>query len=254
MDAECCTGEKESHGFVMFAWLRMLGVKRVALGVGLLCFTARAWSESPPERPADFVDLSDHAPSVLLDLRYATSNNFVGEVVSGYEAPRAWLTQRAADALNAAQLRLLPLGYSLKVFDAYRPQRAVLHFMRWARDLADIKTKSRFYPDLSKADLFAKGYIALESSHSRGSTVDVTLMRRTSEGGWRAVDMGSPYDFFGEISAPDTTGISAEAAAFRSLLRAVMVTNGFEPYEREWWHFTLSDEPYPETYFDFPLS
>ena len=232
----------------------MLGVKRGALAVGLLCFTLRAWSESPPERPADFVNLGDYAPSVLLDLRYATSNNFVGEVISGYESPRAWLTQKAADALNAAQLRLLPLGYSLKVLDAYRPQRAVLHFVRWARDSEDTTTKSEFYPDLSKAELFAKGYIALESSHSRGSTVDVTLMRRTAEGEWTAVEMGSPYDFFGEVSAAEATGISAEAAAFRSLLRAVMVTNGFEPYAREWWHFTLSDEPYPETYFDFPLS
>jgi D-alanyl-D-alanine dipeptidase len=209
---------------------------------------------SGQERPVDIVDLSEYAPSVLLDLRYGTTENFVGAIVVGYEAPRALLTKRAADALNTAQLRLLPLGYSLKIYDAYRPQRAVAHFVKWARDPMDTRTKQNFYPDVPKSELFARGYIALESSHSRGSTVDVTLMRRSADGNWRDVDMGSPYDFFGKVSAPDTSGISAEAAALRSLLRAVMIAHGFEPYSQEWWHFTLKDEPYSDTYFDFPLS
>ncbi len=207
-----------------------------------------------PLRPADFVDLRAYAPTVSLDLRYGTTENFVGTVVTGYETPRAWLTRPAADALKVAQHKLLPLGYSLRVYDAYRPQRAVGHFVRWAQDLTATQTQSRYYPNVPKAELFARGYLALESGHSRGSTVDVTLLRRTPDGAWREVDMGSPFDFFGERSAFAAATVSAEASAWRGLLRAVMMTSGFEPYAAEWWHFTLIDEPYPDTYFDFPLS
>lgn len=238
----------------MIAGVRMRGVKQrvmglKAVGVVLLWGSSVGWAD----RPADFVDLSDQAPAVALELRYGTEDNFVGEVIAGYERPRAWLTTTAAEALNRAQLKLLPLGYGLKVYDAYRPQRAVAHFMRWAQDLEDTKMKAHYYPDLAKAELFARGYIALESGHSRGSAVDVTLIRRTPDGEWVDVDMGSPYDFFGERSRYDSTTVSARASALRSLLRAVMTTSGWEGYDREWWHFSLVDEPYPETYFDFPL-
>ena len=238
----------------MIAGVLMLGVKpRILLVIAWLVMLGGNVLRAEGERPADFVDLSDYAPSVALELRYATSENFVGEVIPGYEHATAWLTEAAAKALNVAQLKLLPLGYSLKVYDAYRPQRAVLHFVHWAKDLEDAKMKAQYYPDVPKSELFERGYIALESGHSRGSTVDVTLMRRTSQGGWREVDMGSPYDFFGPESHPDADAVSAPARALRALLRAVMTTSGFEPYDQEWWHFTLAHEPYPETYFDFPL-
>jgi len=231
----------------MIAGLRMWGVK---LGLGL---TVVSGASAEFERASNFVDLSDHTPSVLLELRYATEENFVGRVIDGYEKPRAWLTKPAADALNDAQLKLLPMGYSLKLYDAYRPQRAVAHFVRWAQDLNDTKMKERYYPRVPKSALFERGYIALESGHSRGSAVDVTLVRRTAQGEWADIDMGSPYDFFGDQSAADSNDVSARASALRSLLRAVMTTCGFEAYEQEWWHFGLTGEPYPETYFDFPL-
>lgn len=225
----------------------MFGVK---LGLSL---TVLSGVIAESGRPGDFVDLSDHTPSVLLELRYATAENFVGSVVDGYEKPRAWLTKPAADALNDAQLKLLPMGFSLKLYDAYRPQRAVTHFVRWAQDLEDTKMKASYYPDVPKSELFARGYIALESGHSRGSAVDVTLVKRTAQGDWAEVDMGSLWDYFGDQSAPDSNEVSARASALRSLLRAVMTTCGFDPYEQEWWHFSFSEEPYPETYFDFPL-
>ena len=232
----------------------MLGVKRRNVFLQV-CWAVILWGSSAvsAERPTDFVDLSDHAPSVVLDLRYGTEDNFVGEVISGYETPRAWLTTAAADALNRAQLKLLPLGYGLKVYDAYRPQRAVAHFVRWAKDMDDTKMKARYYPDVPKSELFARGYLALESEHSRGSAVDVTLVRRTVSGNWIDVDMGSFHDFFGERSRLDTDTVSSQASALRSLLRAVMTTSGWEGYDQEWWHFSLVDEPYPETYFDFLL-
>lgn len=231
------------NGLQKRVWLK--GGLRVIFLLGSLV----AWAE----KPADFVDLSEHAPSVALELRYAKEDNFVGSVIDGYETPRAWLTLAAADALNRAQLKLLPLGYGLKVYDAYRPQRAVAHFVRWAKDPDDTKMKIRYYPEVPKSELFKRGYIALESGHSRGSAVDVTLVRRSPSGDWINVDMGSPYDYFGERSQPDSDAVTAGASALRSLLRAVMTTSGFEGYDQEWWHFSLKDEPYPETYFDFPL-
>ena len=203
--------------------------------------------------PEGFVDVSEVVPSALLDLRYGTGDNFVGRVVDGYESPRAVLSVAAAKALKVAQQKLRPLGYRLKIYDAYRPQRAVVHFVKWAKDLSDTKTKGEYYPEVPKEELFLRGYIALESGHSRGSTVDVTLVRRSKEGQWQEVDMGSRYDFFGPISWPSAKGISAKAAEMRQLLRVIMLESGFDPYEQEWWHFTLRDEPYPETYFDFPF-
>ena len=142
-------------------------------------------------------------------------------------------------------------GYRLKVFDAYRPACAVRHFVLWGIEDLDLRMKPFFYPDLEKQELFEKGYIAKESSHSRGSTVDVTLLDMATG---KELDMGSPFDFFGEVSHPDYHGITEEQYANRMILQRVMMRSGFEPIDCEWWHFTLKNEPYPDTYFEFPVS
>ncbi len=203
--------------------------------------------------PAGFVHLEEVAPGVHVDLRYATADNFVGAPIAGYESGRAVLTREAAQALGAVAQELQREGLALEVFDAYRPQRAVLHFVRWARDLEDLSTKPDYYPDVPKAELFSRGYIALQSGHSRGSTVDVTLVRRDAGGVWRELDMGTRFDFFGEESASRSDRVTPEQQANRRRLREVMERHGWIAYEAEWWHFTLRDEPYPETYFDFPV-
>ncbi len=203
-----------------------------------------------PEDASGFVLLADAAPDILLDVRYYSTYNFMGERVDGYEEPCALMTRQAAEALRRAGEALLPLGYRLKVFDAYRPQRAVSHFMRWAQDPADTRMKDIFYPDLDKERLIPEGFIARRSGHSRGSTVDLTLFdaRRGRE-----ADMGGPFDFFGERSHFGFPGLDPDAKARRALLRQVMGDAGFTPLPEEWWHFTLMDEPYPDTYFDFPV-
>ena len=204
-------------------------------------------------RPDGFVDLDTQASLVIQDIRYATNRNFVGATVDGYERGRAIVTIEAARALRAVAAELFQEGLGLKVFDAYRPQRAVNHFVRWAQDTAETVTKAEYYPDLPKAALFEQGYIALQSGHSRGSTVDVTLMKRTANQEWEEVDMGSAWDFFGEISHPSSDAVTAPQKANRDRLRDIMIKHGFAPYEKEWWHFTLTNEPYPDTYFDFPV-
>jgi D-alanyl-D-alanine dipeptidase len=200
--------------------------------------------------PAGFVYLDETVPDVRLELRYAGSHNFLGTKVEGYEAPRAILSRQAAAALAGVQAELKPFGLGLKIFDAYRPQRAVDHFARWARDLADVRMKPEFYPAVDKKDLFADGYIAARSGHSRGSTVDLTLAV-LADGA--ELDMGTAFDFFSPGSWPEATGIPPAARAHRLLLRTLMEKHGFVPYEREWWHFTLRNEPFPDTYFDFPV-
>ncbi len=181
------------------------------------------------------------------------TNNFIGRQVDGYMPPKRILTVRAADALKRVQADLQPFGLGLKVFDCYRPQTAVEHFIRWARDLQDTATKSRFYPDVAKRDLFKDGYIAARSSHSRGSTVDVTITTLSGNGRGRDIDIGSNFDMFSPKSWPADMQVDGDQRAHRMLLQALMSRHGFMPYEQEWWHFTLSDEPYPDTYFDFPV-
>ena len=201
--------------------------------------------------PSGFVLLSEFVPDVLQEIRYYTAYNFVGERIDGYEEPCAILTREAAAALKRASDECRFQGYRLKVFDAYRPARAVAHFVRWASDVSDERMKSVFYPDLDKADLFEKGYISEKSGHSRGSAVDLTLL---SEKTGEAVDMGGVFDFLCGISHPDYRGITEEQYENRMLLQRIMTQNGFQPIDCEWWHFYLSDEPYPDTYFDFPVS
>lgn len=200
--------------------------------------------------PQGFVYVQDLVPTIKLDMRYATSHNFVGRPIAGYIRPKAILTGPAAAALAKVQAELQPFGLGLKIFDAYRPQRAVDDFYRWSHDTADTKMKREFYPHLSKGKLFQEKYILTKSGHSRGSTVDLTIIS-LKDG--RELDMGSGFDLFGSESWPDYPGLPASQRAHRLLLRALMEKHGFAPYFSEWWHFTLKNEPYPETYFDFPV-
>lgn len=200
---------------------------------------------------SDFVLLSEAVPDAILEIRYYSTYNFVGERIDGYEEPLALLTKEAAGALREVSDDLVAKGYRLKIFDAYRPQRAVTHFMNWALDVDDTRMKAYFYPELDKDVLFPQGYIAEHSGHSRGSTVDLTLFDMAAE---REVDMGGTFDYFGELSHPDYTGITEEQYANRMILREAMLAHGFRPLAEEWWHFTLADEPFPDTYFTFPVN
>ena len=200
---------------------------------------------------SDFVLVSEAVPDVILEIRYYSTYNFVGDRIDGYEQPIALLTKEAAAALKAASDECISKGYRLKIYDAYRPQKAVSHFVRWAQDAADTRMKAYFYPDLEKDVLFPQGYIAEHSGHSRGSTVDLTLFDMETE---KELDMGGTFDFFGEESHPDYRGITEEQYANRMLLREIMLKHGFKPLPEEWWHFTLENEPNPDTYFTFPVT
>ena len=201
--------------------------------------------------PSGFVVLAEYVPAVIQEIRYYSTYNFIGERIDGYEEPCALLTREAARALKRVSTEMNVQGYCLKVFDAYRPASAVRHFTLWGIEDTDVRMKPWFYPNLEKQELFAKGYIARQSSHSRGSTVDLTLLdMRTG----KELDMGSPFDLFDEISHPDCRDITEEQYGNRMILQRTMVRNGFVPIDCEWWHFTLQDEPYPDTWFEFPVS
>ena len=201
--------------------------------------------------PSGFVLLADYVPQIVQEIRYYSTYNFIGDRIDGYEEPCALLTIEAARALKAVSSEMVVQGYRLKIFDAYRPACAVKHFVLWGIEDQDLRMKPYFYPDLEKQELFVKGYIAKQSSHSRGSTVDLTLLdMRTG----KELDMGSPFDLFSEVSHPDYRGITEEQYANRMLLQHAMVRCGFRPIDCEWWHFTLENEPYPDTYFEFPVS
>lgn len=205
-----------------------------------------------PEMDAsNFVLLGEYVPSVIQEIRYYTTYNFIGDRVDGYEEPVALCTRECARALKKVAAELFVQGYRLKIFDAYRPKTAVKHFVLWGIEEPDQRMKEYFYPDINKTDTFSLGYIAARSAHSRGSTVDLTLLDMVTG---HEVNMGSPFDLFGEISHPSYQGITDDQYEMRMLLRDSMVRAGFEPYEKEWWHFTLIDEPYPDRAFDFPVS
>ncbi len=198
-----------------------------------------------------FVVLAEEIPDVISETRYYTTYNFVGERITGYNKPVALVTKECADALRNVNRELLALGYRMKIYDTYRPQRAVDHFVRWAEDLDDTRMKPFFYPGVDKTVLFDEHYLARKSGHSRGSTVDLTLFDMKTG---KDADMGGPFDFFGELSHPDYTETLTETQIKnRSVLRNAMLSAGFLPSASEWWHFTLKNEPYPETYFDFPI-
>ena len=223
----------------------------------------------PSEDKSQFVTITDVVPDAILEIRYYSTYNFVGARVDGYLAPTALITKPAADSLRAVSDELKAQGYRIKIFDAYRPQCAVDHFVRWASDITDTLMKPYFYPEVPRDSLFELGYIAKKSGHTRGSTVDLTLFDMTTE---REVDMGGTFDWFGNESHPDFCGdpetgeytgdnsaspigrsITPEQFENRMILRRAMLRHGFKPIDEEWWHFTLKDEPFPDTYFTFPV-
>jgi len=200
--------------------------------------------------PEGFSYLSDIDSTIQSELRYINHDNFLGKPVDGYEKNVVIMSTPAAKALKGIQTKLADFGLSLKVFDAYRPQQAVDHFVRWAKVLNDTLTKHKYYPNVAKKDLFKLDYIASRSGHTRGSTVDLTLVD-TKTG--KELDMGSGFDFFGTPSHPFYPKLTQQQRVNRMLLRTLMLEAGFKPYSKEWWHFTLKDEPFPKTYFNFPI-
>ena len=243
---------------------------------------------SPTDDTSQFVTLTDVVPDAILEIRYFSTYNFVGSRIDGYEEPTALLTRQAADSLQAVSLDVMAQGYRLKIYDAYRPQKGVDHFVRWAENITDTLMKPFFYPDLDKSVLFPQEYICERSGHTRGSTVDLTLFDMQTE---KELDMGGTFDWFGLESHPDFCGnpetgeytgrptpkpsqnegdssateallpsggagrgaITAQQFQNRMILRRAMLRHGFKPFETEWWHFTLKDEPFPDTYFTFPV-
>ena len=259
-----------------FIWLKgMINsrqiLKTIFLGLLLLSY---AQADHTAGIPGGFVDIQDVVPYVLVEMRYATPHNFVGSVIEGYEIERCLITREAAVALAEVQKILLGMGLCLKIYDAYRPQRAVDHFVRWAKHLSDTTMKREFFPTVHKNRLFREGYIASRSGHSRGSTLDLTIValplyepspyapgdtlcecylpatRRFPD---NSLDMGTGYDCFHELSHTANPEIGGQQRANRLLLKTLMEMHGFRNYKKEWWHFTLVDEPYPDTYFDFPI-
>ena len=247
-------------------------MRRTALACAIL-MTSSGCRAQDSGVPDGFVNVSDVIPTIVLDMRYYGEHNFIGRRIEGYNAPVAYLTREAAEALSRVQAELLPLGLSLKIYDAYRPQRAVNDFIRWAENLEDMAVKAEFYPDVAKDQLFEEGYISARSGHSRGSTVDLTIVPvpAPEEPAWTienqqsctreaneryadsSLDMGTGYDCFDTLSWTEDARIGASQRAHRLLLKTLMEKHGFRNYPREWWHFTLADEPYPDTYFDFPI-
>lgn len=220
------------------------------LPIAFLLSACASVQAEPEEGASPLVRARDVVPDLREEMRYFGENNFIGRPINGYNAPVCLLTEPAADALAKVAEDLGTTGLGLKVFDCYRPARAVADFAEWARDIDDIRMKAVYYPDVPKSQLFERGYIAERSGHSRASTVDLTIVDlETGE----ELDMGSWYDLFDPLSWPTDQRHTAEQRANRALLRSVMMANGFRPLAEEWWHFTLNDEPFPETYFDIPV-
>lgn len=249
-------------------------IARQVLGCALIAAFSGVLKAGP--LPTGFVYLRAMAPEIAQEMRYFGPFNFVGSPIDGYEAPECILTQAAAEALKAVQSEAQKSGLRLKVFDCYRPARAVAHFVRWSQDPADQRMKPGFYPHVDKADFFRLGYVAERSGHSRGSTVDLILVSLTAPAERAApsadrplvdctapfaerypdsdLDFGTGFDCMDPLSHPDNDQVSAEAQANRARLAELMMRHGFKPLAEEWWHFTLRDEPFPETYFDFPVT
>ena len=203
------------------------------------------------ELPKNFVLIKELVPSIVIEMRYGTNNNFTGRSIPGYESRQAVITIATANALKKVQKELNKLGLGLKIFDAYRPQKAVNYFMKWSDQPSDTIMKNKYYPNLKKNTLFDLGYIASKSGHTRGSTVDVTLLYESGPEKGKEVDMGSVWDLFGVSSGYGYVAISMIQKENRRLLRKLMIAHEFLPYDKEWWHFSLKNEPYPDTYFDF---
>ena len=215
----------------------------------VLAFSLYASASMADGIPEGFVKTSDALPEILCEARYHGLDNFVGEQIDGYEQGECVVSSEAAAALQKISAELSEFGLVLKIFDGYRPQQAVDHFVRWAEDLDDRKMKQKYYPGVEKKHLFRDGYIAEKSGHSRGSSVDVTIASESGE----ELDMGSGWDFFDPRSWPSSREVNPAQRANRMLLQQLMVRHGFKPLKEEWWHFTLKDEPYPDTYFNFAI-
>jgi zinc D-Ala-D-Ala dipeptidase len=248
--------------------VKKTGVISAALLIGFFCSTTAA------QVPASFVDVSQTDSSIVMDIRYAGPHNFIGEKIDGYDAPKCLLTREAAKSLAEVQADLKRFSLSLKVYDCYRPQRSVDRFVEWGKALNDQRMKAEFYPNEEKKDVFDDGYIAKKSSHSRGSTVDLTIVpiplpqqekyrqgqklsscelpanKRFKD---NSIDMGTGFDCFSELSHPENPEIGSQQRTGRALLRIIMEKHGFASYDKEWWHFTLKDEPFPKTFFDFVI-
>lgn len=215
----------------------------LALSLLFSCATQR-------EVPHSFVNLKEQIPNLEIDLRYYGSHNFLGRPVKGYEANKVFISREAASALVQIQKELNAQGLGIKVFDAYRPQQAVNNFKEWALDIADTAAKKEFYPDVDKRNLFKLGYIAEKSGHSRGSTIDLTIINLKDK---KELDMGTGFDYFGEPSHHDYSNLSPQQKANRKLLKDIMEKHGFKSIEEEWWHYTLKNEPFKDQYFDFKV-
>ena len=224
-------------------------MKNLIFALGLLIsFTSQAIAETISTDKSDFAEISSVIDDVAYDIRYYSPNNFTGNKINGYKAPRAYLTKKALSALAKAADDLRLQGYRLLIWDSYRPQKAVDNFVRWINDPTDAGDKS-FYPDLEKSDLLKGNYIMAKSGHTRGSTVDLTIIKKDGS----FVDMGGTFDLFSEISHPDYEYITDEQKHNRQILHDAMIKAGFKGLDSEWWHFTLKDEPYQDTYFDFDV-
>ena len=231
---------------------KVFGIAAVCVVLVLACtYLLASDGNIDTDDSSDFVLVSEAVPDAIMEIRYYSTYNFIGERIDGYEQPIALLTKEAAKALREVSDDLVQKGYRLKIYDAYRPQMAVDHFVRWAKDVDDVRMKEYFYPELEKDQLFPQGYIYERSGHTRGSTVDLTLFDMSAG---KEVDMGGTFDYFGERSHPDYRDITEEQYNNRMILREAMMAHGFDPLPEEWWHFTLKDEPFPDTYFTFPVS
>lgn len=210
----------------------------------LICGISSAEKRAEEGMPRDFVDVAAVISDAVYDIRYYGTDNFVGARVDGYEAPKCILTKKAAAALAGVAADLKPFGFKLRIYDCYRPQMAVDHFVRWAADINDTKMKKKYYPKVDKRNLFKDGYIASKSGHTRGAVVDLTI---------DGLDMGTGFDFFSERSHTANSSVPRRARVDRLLLKSLMEKRGFENYDKEWWHYKLKDEPYPDRYFNFPV-
>ena len=222
-------------------------MKRLSILIFLLSTIS---CNSQNKLPEGFSYLQDHIPDAVIELRYFGNDNFIGKPIDGYNKNVSILSTEAILSLKKVQDELKQYNLGIKIFDGYRPQQAVDHFVRWAKVLNDTLTKQKFYPRVAKKDLFKEGYIASKSGHTRGSTIDMTLVDLTTG---KELDMGSPWDFFGPESWVANVDLTQQQRANRMLLQSVMRKHGFKHYAKEWWHFTLANEPFPETYFDFPI-
>lgn len=249
------TISKKTNGLGRVTEVALTAIFILGFFCGTMAVTIPALAGS--SLPEGFIRADTLIPNLVLEMRYNGNNNFIGEKIDGYMTDACIIHQNAAKALAQVQAQLSPFGLGIKIFDAYRPQMAVDHFVRWAKDTADTRMKAQFYPDVDKKDLFKEGYIASKSGHSRGSTVDITIISLDASpdpaSNPAELPMGSEFDFFGKVSWPLSKTVTPQQRANRMLLRTLMIKNGFKPYDQEWWHFTLANEPFPDTYFNFPV-